>query len=113
MKNLEKLHETGLLESIDPFLIIIKFLDIKVPGKTNKLRKTVPDDMRIPLPINLTPPILATREQEPTPAFLTWVGISSEVHIHNMAKEAEAQKLLIMLRITIGSSPGYFPLNVV
>ena len=62
---------------------------------------------------NLTPPILATREQEPTPAFLTEVGISSEVHIHNTDMETPAQKLLIMLRITIGSSPGYFPLNKV
>ena len=28
-----------------------------------------------------------------------------------MAKEAEAQKLLIMLRMTTGNSPGYRPLN--
>ena len=63
----------------------------------------------IPVLINLdilTPPILATKLQEPTPAFLTEVGISSEVHIHSMAKEAEAQKLLTMFRITMGSSPG-------
>ena len=53
----------------------------------------------------LTPPILATKLQDPTPAFLTEVGISSDVHIHNIAKEAEAQKLLIMLRTTMGSSP--------
>ena len=53
----------------------------------------------------LTPPILATKLQEPTPAFLTEVGISSDVHIHSIAKEAEAQKLLIMLRTTMGSSP--------
>ena len=44
--------------------------------------------------------------QDPTPAFLTEVGISSDVHIHNIANEAEAQKLLIMLRTTMGSSPS-------
>ena len=54
----------------------------------------------------LTPPSLATKEQEPTPAFLTVVGISSEVHIHSIANEAETQKLLTMESTTMGSSFG-------
>ena len=54
----------------------------------------------------LTPPILPKREQEPTSEPLTEVGISSEVHNHNMEMEAETQKALTMFKMTMGSSPG-------
>jgi hypothetical protein len=32
-------------------------------------------------------------EADPTPAFLTVVGISSDIHIHSMEKEDDTQKL--------------------
>ena len=60
----------------------------------------------------LTPPILATNEHDPTPAFLTVVGMSSDVHIQSIAKEADAQKLLIMESTTMGISSGYTPLGM-
>ena len=53
-------------------------------------------------PKKLTPPTLATREQDPTPALRRYVGINSDVHIHSIANVEDAQKLLIMLKITIG-----------
>lgn len=56
--------------------------------------------------ISITPPILATSEHDPTPAFLRYVGMSSDVHIHSIAKVDEAQKLLTILSTTIGNSFG-------
>ena len=41
----------------------------------------------------LTPPTLAIIDDEPTPAFLTVVGINSDIHIHSIAKEEDTQKL--------------------
>jgi hypothetical protein len=41
----------------------------------------------------LTPPTLAIMEADPTPAFLTVVGISSDIHIHSIENDDETQKL--------------------
>merc|ERR1719474_1930785 len=59
---------------------------------------------RVPTVVAKTPPTLAIIEADPTPAFLTVVGINSVVHIQSIANEEEMQKLAIRFRMTIGMS---------
>ena len=42
-------------------------------------------------------------EAEPTPAFLTVVGISSDIHIHSIENEEETQKLKILKPLLVFS----------
>jgi len=58
---------------------------------------------RTPRVVAMITPILAAKEQAPTPAFLTVVGISSDVQIHSRVKVMETQKLPSMERMMTGS----------
>ena len=52
--------------------------------------------------VDRVPPTLDTREDEPTPAALTVVGISSPVYMYRMAKQRVVEKLPMRASTTIG-----------
>ena len=57
--------------------------------------------------VERVPPTLETREQEPTPAALTVVGMSSPVYMYRMAKQRVVEKFPMRARTTIGQLWGY------
>ena len=56
--------------------------------------------------VERVPPILETREEDPTPAARTVVGISSPVYMYRMAKHMVVVKLPMRARTTIGQLEG-------
>ena len=56
--------------------------------------------------VERVPPILDTREEDPTPAARTVVGISSPVYMYRMAKHMVVVKLPMRARTTIGQLEG-------
>lgn len=58
---------------------------------------------RTPRVVAMITPILATKEQAPTPAFLTVVGMSSDVQIQSRVKVMDTQKLPSMEKMMTGS----------
>ena len=56
--------------------------------------------------VDNVPPNLETRDDDPTPAALTVVGISSPVYMYRMAKHMVVQKFPIKAKTTIGQFEG-------
>jgi len=56
--------------------------------------------------VDRVPPTLDTSEEEPTPAALTVVGMSSPVYMYRMAKQQVVVKLPMRANTTIGQFPG-------
>ena len=62
--------------------------------------------------VDNVPPSLDTRDDDPTPAALTVVGISSPVYMYRMAKHKVVEKLPIKASTTIGQLEGYLSLSM-
>lgn len=56
--------------------------------------------------VDRVPPTLETREQEPTPAALTVVGMSSPVYMYRIAKQHVVVKFPISASTTMGQLDG-------